>query len=162
MKKRFAMRLLLLLLPLLILSCSPGKPTDSRADQTAAVATDEIVFLTFKIEKDSLSHQNKITLLHQTKAAGKLKAFAENAGTPQFLTVELFQGEQLSKSFTIAHPLYKHLEYLDANQHFAVKEAQVDQEEFFFRIQTKGNGYRVRISETLNHQPKTELLTLTL
>lgn len=154
------MRLLLLFLPMLMLSCRPGKPSDNPTE--TATAPDEIVFLTFKIEKDSLAKQSKLTLMNKTKGVGKLKTVSENAGVPNFLTVELFQRGNLSKSFTIAHPLYKHLEYADEHHHFAVKDVEVAEEEFFFRLQTKGNGYSIRISETLKNQSKTELLTLTL
>lgn len=156
------MRYLVLLFTVFLFSCAPGKPTDDQPETATASAPDEILFLTFKIEKDSLAQQNKLTLMHKTKGVGKLKAQPEHAGTPNFLTVEVFQRGQLVKTFTLAHPLYKHVEYVNEHNHFAVKDAVVDQEEFFFRLQTKGNGYSVRISETLKSEKPTELLTLTL
>ncbi|HMI07974.1 MAG TPA: hypothetical protein VK528_10540 [Flavobacterium sp.] len=147
----------------LFLSCGTSRIPE---DGTVAIIPDQqeaIVFLSFKMEKDPVAHENKISLIGKTKASGKVKKGSDtNADTPNFLTVELFQNGTLAKTFTISHPLYKHVEYLGDDNKYTFKDAEVDAEEFFIRIQTKGNQNEIRIFENGKSCPKKELLTLNL
>jgi hypothetical protein len=60
------------------------------------------------------------------------------------------------------HPLYKHIEYLDENNSFAVKDTLLDKAEFFFRIQTQGHSNEIRVFETLKNKPREKLTIIKL
>lgn len=130
---------------------------------TAQNETNEIVFLTFRIDKDSVSKTNKLTLTNKTKSAGKFKKTVEDKPHhANFLTLEVFTKGKPSQTIVIEHPLFKHLEYTDKDNKYAFKDAEVDTEEFFVRIQTNGSDNSVLISETLQNSQKRILLTLNL
>lgn len=154
---------LLIWLAALFLSCGTSRIPEAETVSITQNPHETIVFLSFKMEKDTVAHTNKISLIGKTKARGRVKIGSDtDADTPNFLTVELFQNGTLAKTFTISHPLYKHLEYLGDDNKYTFKDAEVDAEEFFIRIQTQGNQNTIRIFENLKGSPKKELLTLNL
>lgn len=156
------MRFLLILLFALLTACKPTRIPDNYWAEQPKEPKREILFLVFDIRKDSIAKQNKVTLMSKTNVAGQLKKQPDaTPSTPNFLTVELLSNGKPTRTFAIEHPLFKHVEYQE-NGRYISKDAQVDREEFFIRVQNDRSENTVRITETLQNQTPTELITVTL
>ena len=148
----------ILLLLIALSSCAPTKAPQDNPSITAP--TEQIVFLNLKIQK--APNGNKITLLSKTKTTGKIKQNPQKPRSQEYLTIEVFNNNTLYQTTYNTHPLYKNIEYADEQNQLTTKSIQLDQDEFFIRLQTKSGQTKVRIYETLKDKPKTELITLTL
>lgn len=138
---------------LLILSCHASKP-DKKNVQNQNNEPNVISFLMFSIYKDTISSTNLVTLIKKTESAGKIKK-QRNFLTKNYLTIYSYSGKIIVDSLLIEHPLYKHLEYVDANKNFVVKDTIINSADFFVRLQGKFN--HLKIVETLQNKPAKEL-----
>jgi hypothetical protein len=144
---------------LILTSCTTTKTTESTIQN---YNENSIYFLVFKISKDSLEEKSSIELVSTTKTIGKFKNDnLDHIDSDNFLTFELFEKDQLVKTIVLEHPLYKNVEYVEGNT-FATKSIELNTEEFFVRIQMKGNSNKIKVSETLKDSIKKELLSIKL
>jgi hypothetical protein len=153
----------ILLLSILLLSCSTARRIEP--DQTNLQNRDQdlIGFLVFKIRKDSVRGKDVIELVSKTQSDGKIKGNSPaSTDFEDYLTIEVFKQNKLINVTFIEHPLYKHVEYVDEQGNLSTKYIELDQAEFFVRLQMKGNSNKIRISETLKNAPKRELKTIIL
>lgn len=150
-----------LLLSLFLTSCNLTKKTEINGSKIN-YDDNAIVFVVLKIKKDSIQGVNVIETVSKTKSIGKLKNdFQDQIDSENYLTIDLFEQDKLIKTSFIAHPLYKHVEYFDGNDLIS-KSIELNQEEFFIRIQIKDNSNKIRISEKLKNTSSRVLTTLKL
>jgi len=151
----------LLLLVLLFSFCGASKSIDEHKEMTSKSSVDEIVFVVFKIRKDS--NKNTIEIIATTKATGKMKADLERPIDPEnHLTLEIIENNQLVKTLRIEHPLNKVVEYLNEKNQYVSKQVTAGEGEFFIRIQKKTGQSKIRVLETINGKTKNELQTFNL
>ena len=151
----------LLLLVLLFSFCGASKRSADKTEVASKNAVDEIVFVVFKMRKDS--NKNTIEIIATTKATGKMKADLERPIDPEnHLTLEIIENNRLVKTLRVEHPLNKVVEYLNENNQYVSKQVTADEGEFFIRIQKKAGQTKVRVLETLNGKTKNELQTFKL
>jgi hypothetical protein len=151
-------KLVLLSAIVLFSSCRVAHPQQDNSAAEVAESPETILFLVFKMGKNS-GGKSSITLISKTKAAGKLKKGSEKpVFSENYLIVDLLQNNKPTETLRINHPLYKVVEYVDDDNKYKSKLIELDQQEFFFRLQVNGEA-KVRISETVKNT-KTELLTL--
>jgi hypothetical protein len=144
------------LLVLLFSFCGASKRSDENSELTSKSSVDEIVFVVFKMRKGS--NRNTIEIIGTNKATGKMKADLERPIDPEnYLTLEIFENNQIVKTLRVEHPLIKFVEYLNENNQYISKQVTADEGEFFIRIQKKAGQTKVRILETLKDNTKTEL-----
>lgn len=149
----------ILLLLLVLASCSLTKQNESNKN----TESNSIVFVVLCIHKDSNNTKHIVELVSKTQSIGKIKNQNKNTfHSGNYLTIYIYNDKNLIDTMTIQHPLYKHIEYLDENNTFAVEDTLVDKTEFFFRIQTQGNSNTIRVFETLKNKPREELITIKL
>lgn len=121
-----------------------------------------IVFLVFKINKDTVQGKNVIELLSKTKTTGKIKEIAQtNVNTENYLTLDVYETGKLTNSIVLPHPLYKNIEYSEGNT-LKSKFIESEKEEFFIRLQIKESSTKIRVSESLKSVEKKELTTIQL
>lgn len=151
----------LLLLVLLFSFCGASKISADKTEVVSKSAVDEIVFVVFKMRKDS--NKNTIEIIATTKATGKMKADLERPIDPEnHLTLEIIENNQLVKTLRIEHPLNKVVEYLNEKNQYVSKQVTADEGEFFIRIQKKTGQSKIRVLETINGKTKNELQTFNL
>ena len=150
------MRILPLLLVLLT-CCRTAKEVDNKKTDDHGIS-----FVVLRIHKDSMDTNHLVELVSKIESKGEIKKQNRNTQRSEnYLSVYVYNHKNLVDSQIIDHPLYKHLEYLDAAKTFLVKDTVLDQAEFFIRCQTQGNSNEIRISETINKVRK-ELITIKL
>ena len=142
----------------MLASCSINNQIESNTSES-----NSILFILLRISNDSNSTKHKVELLSKTTSVGKIKKVNDNAfHSENYLTIQIFNNRKLIDTRTIEHPLYKHLEYSDANNSLAAKDTIIDNAEFFFRVQAQGNKNEIRVFETLKNKQKEELAIIKL
>lgn len=149
------MRGVLLLLTFMV-SCHTAHQSEG-----IKAADNPIVFMVFKMQVEP--DGNTIQLVSKTITTGKVKKqpAAEIHGG-NYLSLCFYDGKKLIDSQAIAHPLYKHLEYTDANNAFAFKDTIVAEAQFFIRSQPKADINELRIIENLKDKSPKQLTVLKL
>lgn len=150
---------MLLLLTLLLASCSWTKKTES--DLPSDSAGSSILFLVLKIRKDPDGGKPAVDLLSKTASAGKIKPEAPLQAVPEhYLTIDTYRGRRIVHTLIMEHPLYRHIEYVTENGTLASKDVEPGEAEFFIRLQVQGDA--VWISETTPQKAKTILTKIKL
>lgn len=122
----------------------------------------EIVFLVLRISKDSIQKKNVIEFVSKTKSEGKIKNDnQENLSYDNYLTIEVYEKDKRVNTIIMEHPLFKQVEYLDGNT-LSSKSVVLDKQEFFIRLQIKGESAQIKVYETLKNTTQKELTTLKL
>lgn len=148
-----------LILFVLLTSCSLGEQTTQNTLTDSA--GNSILFLVLKIRKDPAQGKNTVELLSKTVSAGKIKREAPPTHiSNSYLTIDVYRKNRIVHTLMIEHPLYKHIEYAAENGVLASKDVELDEAEFFIRMQSQGD--MVKISETLPHKAETTLIKLKL
>lgn len=141
-------------------SCTTTKPTETTIHNSKE---DAIYFVVLRISKDSTQGNSIIELLNTTKSIGKLKKDIRNEiDSENYLTVDVYEQEQLINTFNIVHPLYKNVEYLNEENTFTRKLIELNAAEFFIRLQMNDDSSTIKISETLGNSIQEKLLTIKL
>lgn len=149
----------MLILFIFLSSCGSSKINDGTIENQSKVI-DTLVFLVFRMHKDA-SGKNSLELISKTEKEGKMKEqTAISADTENYLTIDLYHDNGVFKTIVQEHPLFKHVEYTDDSNQFISKNIEVEQDEFFFRIQKSAKYIQIKISETLKNKPKKELIAL--
>ncbi len=150
-----------LLLTFLFCCCGTSKMQSNESEVATKSPTDEIVFAVFKMTKKA--NQNTIEIISTTKSNGKMKPEIERPiDSENYLTLEIFENDNLVQTKRVEHPLLKNVEYLNDNNQYVSKQVDLDDAEFFIRLQKKEGFTKVRIWETLKDTPKKELQTFKL
>lgn len=141
-------------------SCHSAKQTES---QDSEIHSSAIFFVVLKISKDTVQGRNMVELVSKTKSAGQIKEENQShVEAERFLTIDLYERNELVNTLVLAHPLYKNIEYFDGVK-LATKYVELDKEEFFIRFQMNdGNANKIKISETLIGANPKELATIKL
>lgn len=122
-----------------------------------------IAFVVLSIRRDSAHANSIVELLSKTQSAGEIKDKNKNAlEFANYLSIVIYNQGKILDSMTIEHPLFRHIEYLDDNNNFSVKDITLDKAEFFFRFQVRGSSNEIRILEKLRGSTKKELATIKL
>ena len=82
--------------------------------------------------------------------------------TDNYLTLYLYNNRHLADSVRVEHPLYKHYEYLDAENKLAAKDMVLDKADFIVRFQTAEPTNRIAVMETLKNAGTRQLSTIKL
>ncbi len=147
------------LILLLLASCSVMRDKDSNADARSS----SIVFVLMEMHRDTADGRNVIQLLSKTESNGSFKNVPTGAVVSEnYLTVYVYRNNRLVDTLMLEHPLYKHFEYLDENNNFAVKDTVLDRADFFIRLQTRGSSNEIRVLETIKNKAGEELTTIKL
>ncbi len=147
-----------LLLPIVLASCMLTKSNESIQQTDKS----EIVFLVLRISKDSIQKKNVIEFVSKTKSEGKIKNDnQENLSYDNYLTIEVYEKDKRVNTIIMEHPLFKQVEYLDGNT-LSSKSVVLDKQEFFIRLQIKGESAQIKVYETLKNTTQKELTTLKL
>lgn len=147
-----------LLFPILLVSCVVSKSNQN----TQQADKDEIMFLIFSIQRDSVMGKNKIELISKVKSAGTIKKISqENHSYENYLTFEVNEKGKPLNTIILDHPLYKKVEYLDGDT-LTTRSIVLDKQEFFIRLQLHGDLTQIKIIETLKNAQKKEVTTIKL
>lgn len=150
-----------LVLVLLFSFCGASKINDGNTEVASKNTADEIVFVVFKMRKDA--DRNTIEIISTTKATGRMKGDLERPIDPEnYITLEIFENNQLVKTLRVEHPLRKIVEYLNENNQYVSKQVTADEGEFFIRIQKKAGQTKVRVLEKVKGNTTNELQTFKL
>ena len=150
-----------LILTFFFCCCGASKIHSDENEVAVKSPTDEIVFVVFKMTKNA--NQNTIAIISTTKTSGKMKPEIERPiSSENYLTLEIFENDKLVQTKRVEHPLHKNVEYLNDNNQYVSKQVDLDDAEFFIRLQKKAGFTKVRIWETLKDKPNKELQTFTI
>ena len=151
--------LLFLFVVCIFIGCGTVKPADETLVKTTKNA-DEVVFMAFRIKKDSLSQNHSISLINTTKTNTRIKKQTEpESHSGNYLIAEILKSGKPSQIIKIPHPLFVHFEYPDDSGRYISKDAVLDDAEFFIRFESHG-AQTIRWIELLKDQPQKELLML--
>lgn len=115
-----------------------------------------IVFVVFKIKKGT--PKSSIELVSTMINEGKFKKQSEDIlDSNKLLSIEISDGHNISQTFKINHPLYKHVEYVDETGKLEKKEVEVTEETFFIRFQTKNKTNAIKIKEKITDSSEIEI-----
>ncbi len=114
---------------------------------------DKIVFLVFKASRDASLANTQVQLIKKIETTGIIKK-SEKRSEPgaNYLKFVFYEDGYFYDSIKIEHPLFKHFEYLDEANKFAVKDTMVLESEFFHRFQLRNRKYVMQIFEIVNNQ----------
>jgi hypothetical protein len=94
------------------------------------------------------------------KSPGTLKKQATQPFLAEpYLSCIFYAGQVRIDSLHLEHPLYKHLEYVNAHNQLAQKAVKLDKSEFFVRFQ-QGKADHLKIEEILPDSIPKELITI--
>ena len=148
---------------LLLLTMSGFSCSTSKANYAAEVSVkDEIVFVVFKISRDTIRQKTSIQVLEKIKSDGTFKGdVVSNWTSGNFLTFEVYEKGKQIRNFTMEHPLYKGVEYAEDDIMIS-KQLSLTEEDFFIRIQTTTPDTKLKVYETLDGKGKNELISIKL
>ena len=156
--------LLIFIILLGVVSCkSTNNKTEYKVNGSSELVSyaDQIAFLMFTIEKDTLKNKNIVQLKDMKFASGTMRDDnSDKIKSAYFLTVEVYENSLLSRTFYVEHPLYKKAEFSTSDGKLTTKTVELDKSDFFIRIQVKSQQTEIIISETLSDEIKNELIIL--
>jgi hypothetical protein len=123
----------------IISSCRTAQQGSKSEAQSENSQKDSIVFITMKMQFDSLGNKNEIKVLKIIKKPGSLKnQLTENIESKNYLRCIVFNKKNNMKdSFCIEHPLYREIESVDEKNQFFKRNIQLKESEFFIRFSKK-------------------------
>ncbi len=160
------MKLGYIVLFMLLISCNAVKKSTATElatkENTNVVATAKIIFLNYKVSKDS-NNKIKVRLLNKLITEGKLKKNRDmhlTSKSNDFICVQLDKDLAYIEGESIANPLLKNVEYVDATGKLAKKQIALDTTEFFVRMQLAPKTKYISLKMVAD--PAIELLTIEL
>ncbi len=148
---------------IVFVSCSSLPSQKASPSVLQESQSDKMVFLAFKISKSHNHQANKVILIQESKSKGNVKINMGNTpSTTNYLTLIYFGKDSLQKTFTLPHPLYKQVEYLNNSNQYTLKEIELEEDTFVVRLPYNPKMQKISIFETLGENPKKELITLNL
>ena len=155
-----SLMLIFLLVPFVSCSSLPGVST--RSISQVQEMKPRIVFLMMRMTRDSLSGSNSVELVRKTIKDGALKKQkSSEVHFGEYLSIELLEEGMPPLTFSMDHPLVKHVEY-DQNKELVAKEIRLDKSEFFIRLQLYKAAATVNIYENTGNSARKKLLSIPL
>lgn len=155
-----SLMLIFLLLPFISCSSLPGVST--RAISPVQGMKPRIVFLMMRMIRDSLSGSNSVELVKKTILDGSLKKQKNSeVHFGEYLSIEVLEEGTPPHTFSIDHPLVKHVEY-EQNKELVAKEIRLNKSEFFVRLQVHKAAATVNIYENTGNSARKKLLSIPL
>jgi hypothetical protein len=155
-----SLMLIFLLLPFVSCSSLPGVST--RAISPMQKMKPRIVFLMMRMTRDSLSGSNSVELVRKTIKEGELKKQKSSEfHFGEYLSIEVLEEGMPPLTFSMDHPLVKHVEY-EQNKELVAKEIRLNKSEFFIRLQLYKAAATVNIYENTGNSARKKLLSIPL
>ncbi len=155
-------RLMLIFLLLPFVSCSSLPGVSTRAISQVQEVKPRIVFLMMRMTRDSLSGSNSVELVKKTiKEGGLKKQKSSEVQFGEYLSIEVLEEGLPPHTFSIDHPLVRHVEY-DQNKELVAKEIRLDKSEFFVRLRVHKAAATVNIYEKTGNSARKKLLSIPL
>lgn len=120
-----------------------------------------LFFLNFTIKSENSNTNSVIELLDKKVQKGSFKS-QKNDTFENMLIFDLYENNILIKSYSIEHPLYKNVEFVDDNNNLKTKSIKLTTAEFFIRMQTNHQKNSLKIFEKMSKNEKLLIKTLTL
>lgn len=122
----------------------------------------KINFLYLKMFYDQGANENKIELVQKDKKDKSSKSnLKDEYVSNNYLIVEFYEDNVLTKTFNIAHPLYKSQEFFDGIRFQRVGN-DLKEDTFVLKVPSKKNVNQVIIYEKIDNQPRVQKITLDL
>ncbi len=154
------MMLIFLLLPFVSCSSLPG--VSAGAISQVQEVKPRIVFLMMRMTRDSHSGSNSVELVKKTIKDGSMKKQkSSEVQFGEYLSIEVLEEGMPPHTFSIDHPLVKHVEY-EQNKELVAREIRLDKSEFFIRLQLYKAAATVNIYENTGNSARKKLLSLPL
>ena len=154
------MMLIFLLLPFVSCSSLPG--VSAGAISRVQEVKPRIVFLMMRMTRDSLSGSNSVELVRKTIKDGSMKKQkSSEVQFGEYLSIEVLEEGLPPHTFSIDHPLVKHVEY-EQNKELVAREIRLDKSEFFVRLQVHKAAATVNIYENTWNSARKKLLSIPL
>ncbi|MDD5571475.1 MAG: hypothetical protein PHD97_10030 [Bacteroidales bacterium] len=135
------------------------------SDKTNA-PVNELLFINFKITKDTLSGKTEILLLNKNTVNGTLKKNQdknnENIFNDYLQCIFTNKKNDTVEVQIIEHPLIKQIEYVDSNNQLGRKNIKIKEAEFFIRITNNASIEKLTINEILNKNNKKNICNFKL
>jgi hypothetical protein len=150
-----------------LFSCKTKEHFPKETNEVASLSfqeelpVEQIAFLNFTIEKDSLQNKNSMLLNSKMIVSGSMRDDKKRTiGSQSYLTIRLYEEDQLKDEFYAEHPLYSRVEYVNDNGQFETQTIYLNIADFFIRIPLKRDNTGITISETLFDSIENQLLTI--
>jgi len=162
LKKNPLGRLMLIFLLLPFISCSSLPGVSARAIPPVQEMKPRIVFLMMRMSRDSLSGSNSVELVKKTiKEGGLKKQKSSEVQFGEYLSIEVLEEGMPPHTFSIDHPLVKHVEY-EQNKELVAREIRLYNSEFFVRLQLHKAAATINIYENTGNSARKKLLSIPL
>jgi len=153
-------RLMLIFLLVLFVSCSSLPGVSTRAISPVQEMKPRIVFLMMRMTRNSLSGSNSLELVRKTIKEGALKKQkSSEVYFGEYLSIEVLEEGMPPLTFSMDHPLLKHVEY-EQNKELVAKEIRLNKSEFFIRLQLYKAAATVNIYENTGNSARKKLLSI--
>lgn len=146
----------------LILSCNSRKLAVNDESVNENQHKDTIVFISMIMRFDSLEGKSNVEVLNIIKKAGtiKKKSSGNIEGGNRLVCIISCENKNVRDSFSIEHPLYKEIEFLDEKNQLTRKSIKLNESEFFVRFQEEDCNVLL-IKELLPSVKDKELISIT-
>lgn len=125
-----------------------------------AAAADQIIFITMTMAQDPKTGNREIRVQDLLKTAGTLKPRPRKPlPSGPYLSCIFYSGPERLDSLHLEHPLFRQVEYVNAQHQLAQKAVKADQAEFFIRFR-QGQADLLKIEEKMSSSTPKELITI--
>jgi hypothetical protein len=129
------------------LGCHPVKYTYRPAEKKTASGAGQILFITFRIETDTLG-KNNITEVNRYLTSGSFKERDESFSNPWSIVVnQIADDSTILKSSRIEHPLHKYRESFSNQQELSWRKITAIKADFFIRIMVMPSTTGIQLDE---------------
>ena len=152
------------ILLLLIYGCKTVNPSNDKKVENKNLITNTknfTVFLSFTINNENLNKNSVVELVDKKIQIGSFK-IKKNDTFENILTFDLYENNIFVKSYSIEHPLYKNVEFVDDNLNLNTKSIKLTTAEFFLRIQTNSEKFSIKLFEKIGQKEKKIIKTISI
>lgn len=134
-----------------------GEGLNKEADENA------IVFVVMKIKRLAAEGKSIVTLISESRSLGTIKGNnLKSKNYENYLTMNVYEHGKLGSTVIIEHPLYKYVEYLDSTNTLSMRFIELEEDEFFVRLQMHTRSGEIQIFEKIKGEEERELNTIKL
>ena len=119
------------------------------------------VFLSFTINNENLNKNSVVELVDKKIQSGSFK-IKKNDIFNNILIFDLYENNIFVKSYSIEHPLYKNVEFVDDNFNLNTKSIKLTTAEFFLRIHTNSENFLIKLFEKIGQKEKKIIKTISI
>ena len=149
---------------LLLIGCKTVKPSnDKKVENKNSISNVKnfTVFLSFTINNENLNKNSVVELIDKKIQSGGFK-IKKNDTFENILIFDLYENNIFVKSYSIEHPLYKNVEFVDDNLNLNTKSIKLTTAEFFLRIQTNSEKFSIKLFEKIGQKEKKIIKTISI